>query len=695
MTKKSYKIHVIAMIRNEADILPGFITRSAALFDMIHVAEHQSTDGSRQILEHLRADFPSLHLYDYRFRAFYQDEVSNCMARQALECGADWVFLLDADEFLDVEDRAGLEALIEGLPSDVMLMRWMNLIPGSRGEFHRFDADQQFRWNGVFSRYSKIGFSKDYAAKNPRFYVHAGNHAVSPTRREPPSPAEEGCPVLHVPIRSLDRFRYKLESGVRGFKAKAVHSRAEGFHKFELLNHINSGAIADDWIDQVIAYYGERLENIPHLAQQTEARWTTRTIPGPETPDLTTLSRSLDDTIEADSRVNWIALTTGPDIPLGAKIHAGEILLEPRGNQGRLLKEDGAVDIESTVAAPDVAGDPIYPRIHRPASFNPLAYPICTRTPRHDLHDSSWRGHIPFAMGLMDMVRPRSLVELGTYRGASYRAFCQAIKELRLDTRCFAVDTWHGDPHTGFYGPQVLEDLRRHHDAEYALFSELIQETFDHALARFVDDTIDVINIDGFHTYNAVRHDFESWLPKMSRRGVMLLHGIEIRDREDFGVWRFWDEIKQEYPFFEFYHSSGLGVLAVGTTLADGLRPIVEAPQAEADRIREFFRNLGEHLTEFSSISLQKKKLQELLLSSHDQAIAQSAALSSTQAELASKSVQVEQLTARYGKFRYRVIEGLANRIKRYPRICGVIRAGGRGALAVKQNIGKRGSRVA
>ena len=111
MTKKSYKIHVIAMIRNEADILPGFITRSAALFDMIHVAEHQSTDGSRQILEHLRADFPSLHLYDYRFRAFYQDEVSNCMARQALECGADWVFLLDADEFLDVEDRAGLEAL--------------------------------------------------------------------------------------------------------------------------------------------------------------------------------------------------------------------------------------------------------------------------------------------------------------------------------------------------------------------------------------------------------------------------------------------------------------------------------------------------------------------------------------------------------------------------------------------------------
>lgn len=227
--------------------------------------------------------------------------------------------------------------------------------------------------------------------------------------------------------------------------------------------------------------------------------------------------------------------------------------------------------------------------------INPLDHPVALSYPKW-LHPSSfWAGHIPFAMFLIDVVRPRLFVELGTHTGVSYCAFCQAVQELNLETRCRAVDTWRGDEMTGHYGPEVLAALRQHHDPLYGGFSQLVQSTFDEARPGFEDGTIDLLHIDGFHPYETVKHDFESWLPKMSARGVVLLHDTNVRLRE-FGVWRLWEELKPVYPHFEFVHEHGLGVVATGPEVAEGLRRLVEASAEEAALAREFFRQLGQRL---------------------------------------------------------------------------------------------------
>jgi len=177
--------------------------------------------------------------------------------------------------------------------------------------------------------------------------------------------------------------------------------------------------------------------------------------------------------------------------------------------------------------------------------------------------ESGWTGHLPFAYWLMGEIRPKVFVELGTHKGSSYFSFCQAVRDKGLLTRCYAVDTWRGDNQAGFYGEEVYEMVNGHNESQYKKFSTLYRMTFDEALGQFPDRSVDLLHIDGLHNYEAVLHDFEAWLPKLAPGAIVLFHDIEVYGG-DFGVWRFWGEIKKQYSsWFEFEHSHGLGVLQI------------------------------------------------------------------------------------------------------------------------------------
>ncbi len=180
---------------------------------------------------------------------------------------------------------------------------------------------------------------------------------------------------------------------------------------------------------------------------------------------------------------------------------------------------------------------------------------------------SSWIMHTPFALFLVSILKPKSFVELGVHTGHSYNAFCQAVKTLKTGTCCYGIDTWKGDRHAGFYGEDVCQQLLKYQLKEYSEFSHLLRMTFDEALAYFSNQGIDLLHIDGLHAYEAVKHDFEEWLPKMSDKGVILLHDTMVRER-DFGVWRLWNEIAPKYPSFNFTHGCGLGIVAVGSNVS-------------------------------------------------------------------------------------------------------------------------------
>jgi predicted O-methyltransferase YrrM len=210
---------------------------------------------------------------------------------------------------------------------------------------------------------------------------------------------------------------------------------------------------------------------------------------------------------------------------------------------------------------------------------------------------STWHDHLPFGYDLIAELKPKVLVELGTYSGLSFFCFCQAMAAHDVDGTCYAVDTWGGDEHTGTYGEEVYQVVNKHLRDYYRGLAYLLRMTFDEAIEHFSDDGIDLLHIDGLHTYDAVKHDFDHWYPKVKPGGIILFHDIEAR-MKDYGAWRFWQELTAHHQTFAFKHGYGLGILRKsGGTAAPGplLSILFNGNAATQQKIRKFYAHISRY----------------------------------------------------------------------------------------------------
>ena len=145
--------------------------------------------------------------------------------------------------------------------------------------------------------------------------------------------------------------------------------------------------------------------------------------------------------------------------------------------------------------------------------------------PHEFIKKGPWSGHRRFAYDLVSFVKPSTIVELGTHYGTSFSSFCQAKLPNYLST----VDTWKGDPHAGLYGENVYEAVKAVNTREFSDIGRLLRMDFDNAITMFEDRSIDLLHIDGYHTYEAVRHDYTVWYPKLSENSIVLFHDTAVR----------------------------------------------------------------------------------------------------------------------------------------------------------------------
>ena len=176
-----------------------------------------------------------------------------------------------------------------------------------------------------------------------------------------------------------------------------------------------------------------------------------------------------------------------------------------------------------------------------------------------------WSGHRNFAYDFTAWLEPKNIAELGSHYGCSAFAFTQAVKDMGFDTAMYFIDTWQGDDFTKKYDNDVFTVFSDTVKKYYApLKINMLRMTFDEARDKFEDGSLELLHIDGSHHYEDVKHDFETWLPKVSKTGIIMLHDVssDIVLGDVMGSYKYWQELKKKYKYtVDFDFSWGLGVI--------------------------------------------------------------------------------------------------------------------------------------
>jgi predicted O-methyltransferase YrrM len=135
---------------------------------------------------------------------------------------------------------------------------------------------------------------------------------------------------------------------------------------------------------------------------------------------------------------------------------------------------------------------------------------------------------------LMRARPPRTIVEIGSYLGRSTIFFALTLRGVNPRGRVVAID-----PHTG--DRQLLDRLGVDRLSTFELFrqhcraagvEELVEAHVAASLevARGWSDAVDLLYVDGWHSYDAVVADGEAWLPHLSPQGVVVFDDYNAYD---------------------------------------------------------------------------------------------------------------------------------------------------------------------
>ena len=186
----------------------------------------------------------------------------------------------------------------------------------------------------------------------------------------------------------------------------------------------------------------------------------------------------------------------------------------------------------------------------------------------------SYRGVVPMQVrsellefaSLVEKQRPQAFLEIGTRNGGTFFVLCRMADPGAIAISLDLPGGRFGGGYTIFQIP-VLRRMKMPRQRLHLLRDDSHKiETQTRIRQALQGVPLDLLFIDGDHTYEGVKRDFEMYSPMVRPGGIVAFHDIvEIRV-EGLEVARFWNEIKAKHRHTEIVEDphqgwGGIGIL--------------------------------------------------------------------------------------------------------------------------------------
>jgi len=199
------RLVAVSIVKNEADIIEAFVRHTRAWVDHHLVFDHDSTDGTREILAALQREGLQLTLFTDDALGNLQQARSNFLTRLAAQSfAADWILPLDADEILTGPNRADLEKFFTTIgPDQPASLRLLNYYPSTGDDSTEINPVKRLRHCSPSASQTKKIIIPRPLALDGQVSAGKGSHAL---QRGPAPISDQPLPgsfhLAHMALRS-------------------------------------------------------------------------------------------------------------------------------------------------------------------------------------------------------------------------------------------------------------------------------------------------------------------------------------------------------------------------------------------------------------------------------------------------------------------------------------------------------------